>query len=66
MSYWSGGYQKKPSEYVVDLHKLSAHLILKNYGEVHMITDSNSIDSFKDLIKILKEKNYYLLDLQKF
>ena len=49
MSYWSGGYQNKPSEYVVDLHKLSAHLILKNYGEVHMITDSNSIDSFKDI-----------------
>ena len=49
MSYWSGGYQNKPSEYVIDLHKLSAHLILKNYGEVHMITDSNSIDSFKDI-----------------
>jgi hypothetical protein len=48
MSYWSGGYQKLPSEYVVDLHKLSAFYALKHYGEITLITDSKSKSLFED------------------
>ena len=40
MSYWSGGYYNKIDQYVLDMHKLSVHLIKKHYGECYMITDS--------------------------
>jgi hypothetical protein len=48
MSYWSGGYQKIPNQYVVDLHKLAAYYAKINYGDVTLITDSNSKEFFKD------------------
>ena len=39
-SYWSKGYVGAPSSYVVDLHNLSAYLAKKQYGEIHLITDT--------------------------
>lgn len=47
MSYWSGGYQKTPSQYIVDLHKLAAHYATTHYGEVTLITDSKSKHLFE-------------------
>lgn len=53
MSYWSGGYHgwenKKISKFVLDTYKLSANLVRKHYGEINLITDSESKDSFKDI-----------------
>jgi hypothetical protein len=49
LSYWSKGYRKTPSKYIIDLHKLSAFLCKKQYGEVHLITDSASISHFKEI-----------------
>lgn len=48
-SYCHGGYQKKPSEYILDLNKISVYLARKNFDEVHFITDSVSEDYFKDI-----------------
>jgi hypothetical protein len=39
-SYWSKGYAGSPPAYVVDLHNLSAYLAKKQYGEIHLITDT--------------------------
>jgi len=39
-SYWSAGYAGKPSSFLIDLHRLSAYLLKKHYGEVHLVTDS--------------------------
>ena len=49
MSYWSGGYLKKPEPYLINYHKLCAHYIIQNHGEVHLITDSNAKKCFKDI-----------------
>lgn len=49
MSYWSGGYRKIPDQYTINLHKLSAHHLKKNFGEVHLITDENGADALKDI-----------------
>lgn len=49
MSYWSGGYLKQPESYIINYHKLCAHYLIKNHGEVHLITDSRSKKSFKDI-----------------
>lgn len=59
LSYWSKGYRKLPSKYIIDLHKLAAFLCKKAYGEVHFITDSVSEKYFKDIkfdsVTVLKE-----------
>jgi len=71
MSYWSGGYQGTPSEYIVDLHKLSAYYVLKHYGEITLITDSKSKPLFEnspfttittelDVLTDVKNKNWAL------
>lgn len=39
LSYWSAGYRGAPSDYLIDLHKVSAFLCKKNYGQVHLVTD---------------------------
>jgi hypothetical protein len=49
LSYSSKGYRKNPDEYLISLHKLSAYLCKKQYGEVHLITDSNSKQYFKNV-----------------
>jgi hypothetical protein len=50
MSYWSHGYQnKKPSEFVINLHKLSSFYLKKNFGEVHLVTDKNGAEILKDI-----------------
>ena len=49
MSYWSVGHYGKLNECVLDIHRLSVYLINKHYGEVHLITDSNSKNHFKEL-----------------
>jgi hypothetical protein len=49
MSYWSGGYYKSIDEYLVDIHRLSVHLIKKHYGECHLLTDSRSKPYFEDV-----------------
>jgi len=48
MSFWSGGYYKEIDEYLVDIHRLSAALVKKNYGQCRMITDSKSKHLFED------------------
>lgn len=49
MSYWSGGYRKIPDQFTINLHKLSAYYLKKNFGEVHLITDENGAVSLKDI-----------------
>lgn len=49
MSYWSNGYYGAPDEYMLDIHRLSVHLVNKHYGECHLITDSNSKKYFSEL-----------------
>ena len=49
MSYWSKGYQGSPSDFVLNLHKLCFYFLKKNFGEVHFITDSESLDYFKSI-----------------
>ena len=48
-SYWAKGYRSKVDQFYLDMNKLSAHFAKKNYGEIHLITDSESVDSFKDI-----------------
>lgn len=43
ISYWSGGYKKKPNDSVINLHKLCVFYLKKHFKEVHFITDSESI-----------------------
>jgi len=49
MSYWSGGYNGEPSEFIINLHKLSAHYAEKTFGEIHFITDSKSLPFFEKI-----------------
>lgn len=49
MSYWHGGYQQTPDETVLKLHKICNYFLNKHFLNVHLITDSNSINFFKDL-----------------
>lgn len=48
-SYWSSGWAGKPSPFVIDLHRLSAFLAKKHYGEVHLVTDSEGAESLSHL-----------------
>lgn len=48
-SYWSKGYQGSPSNYLIDLHNLSAYLAKKQYGEIHLITDTEGKKHLKDI-----------------
>lgn len=47
MSYWSGGYQKEPSENIIDLHRVSSHYAKKHYEEVTLITNTKSKPLFE-------------------
>lgn len=49
MSYWSGGYRKIPDQYLVNLHKICAFYLKKNFGEAHFLADSQSYSYFKDV-----------------
>jgi hypothetical protein len=49
MSYWGAGYQHSPNKFIINCHKLSAYYLRKNFGEVHFITDTQSIDAFNDI-----------------
>lgn len=49
MSYWSGGYRKIPDQFIINLHKLCAFYLKKNFKEVHFITDNESLPYFKDI-----------------
>lgn len=49
LSYWSKGYQKIPNKDIINWHKLSSFLCMKHYGEVHFVTDSYSVELFKDI-----------------
>lgn len=49
LSYWTHGYQNRPNDTIINYHKLSARLALKNFGEVHFITDKESFYYFKDI-----------------
>jgi len=49
MSYWSGGYIKDMNEYTLNMHKLSVFLAKKHFKNVHLITDSYSVDHFKSI-----------------
>jgi hypothetical protein len=49
MSYWSGGYRKIPDQFTINMHKVSAYFLKQNFGEVNLITDSESLPYFKDI-----------------
>ena len=49
MSYWSGGYRKIPDQFTINMHKVCAHFLNQNFGEVHFITDDTSLPYFKDI-----------------
>jgi hypothetical protein len=49
LSCWSYGYHGKDDDFVKDLYKLSAHLLLVNYGEVHLITDKEGKERLKNI-----------------
>lgn len=49
LSYWKGGWQQKPNQFVLNCHKLATFLAKKNLKEVHFLTDSESIEYFKDI-----------------
>lgn len=49
MSYWTNGYAANPSPFIINLHKLSSYFLLKNFGEVHFITDTKGAEIFKDI-----------------
>lgn len=59
LSYWSAGYRGKPSDYLIDLHKVSAFLCKKHYGEVHLITDAHGAE---ELSKIKEFDSIEVLD----
>ena len=60
-SFSTKGYLKDPNDdFFINLHKIGAFLCKKNYGEVHLITDTKGRDFFKkkvnfDSITVLKE-----------
>lgn len=49
LSYSCLGYQGVPDSYMVGMHKISAYCLKKNFGEVHLITDSKSKPYFMDI-----------------
>lgn len=49
-SYSSRGYQHKPDKNLLNFQKLAATFAKKNYGEVHLITDSESVEFFENLL----------------
>jgi hypothetical protein len=49
MSYWKGGYRGVPTERLINLHKLSVHFAKQHFNEVHLITDSESKEYFKNV-----------------
>jgi hypothetical protein len=49
MSYWSIDKTKPLNEYLINLHKLSTHLIKQNYKECFLITDTHSSKYLKDV-----------------
>jgi hypothetical protein len=48
LSYWTAGYKGKPNKYIIDLHKVSAFLCKKHYGEVHLLTDEAGKRAFQE------------------
>ena len=48
-SYWSKGYISQVDDFYLDMSKLSAFYAKKNYGEIHLVTDSVSVDSLKNI-----------------
>lgn len=59
-SFSTKGYLKDPDEYFINLHKASAFLCKKAYGQVNLLTDSKGYKFFKnkvkfDSIEVLKE-----------
>jgi len=53
LSYWPNGYVNGMTEEVMNMHKLSVHLVNKNYGECHLMTDKKG----KELLKHLPFKS---------
>lgn len=49
LSCWSYGYYGKDDEFIKNLYKLNAHLLLNHYGEVHFITDNDGKERFKNI-----------------
>jgi hypothetical protein len=49
LSCWSYGYHGKDDDFIKDLYKLSAHLLLVNYGEVHLVTDKEGKERLKNI-----------------
>ena len=48
-SYWSKGYRSQVDDFYLDLSRLSAFYAKKNYGEIHLVTDSASVESLKNV-----------------
>jgi hypothetical protein len=48
-SYWGAGYKNKPNEVVLYLQKISNYFANKHFDNVYLITDSDSVNYFKNL-----------------
>lgn len=48
-SYWSKGYRSKVDDFYLNMNKLSAHFAKKNYGEIHLVTDSEAVNDLKNI-----------------
>ena len=49
LSYWTGGWYKKPDNFMLNMHRISAYLAKKHFKEVHFLTHEECINDFKDI-----------------
>lgn len=49
LSYSCRGYEGCPTDFIIQLHKVNAFYLKKAFGEVHLITDSESKPHFEDI-----------------
>lgn len=49
LSYTSNGYQKKPNQTIIDLHKVCFFHLKKHFSEIYFITDSESKSFFQNI-----------------
>jgi hypothetical protein len=49
LSFWSQGYRGQYEDFNYNLYKLSAYYLKKNYGNVHLITDSIGAKFLEDI-----------------
>lgn len=48
-SYWTGGIRKRPSDFALDAQRVSLHCARSHFDKIHLITDSEGVDFFKEM-----------------